>query len=89
MIKNKKLESLNENTNIEAASTGENGRVTTPMKSEIIFPFNNTNDLFDYARYICFEVTFNTQPSDQNVQIFSDYMIKLTLITNHTQNINH
>ena len=83
------LDSLNENTIIQAASTSENGRVTSLVESEIIFPFNNANGLFDHARNICFEVTFNTEPTNQHVRIFSDYMIKLTLIANHTQNINH
>ena len=83
------LESLDENTIIEASSIGENGRVTNPVESEIIFPFNNTNGLFDHARKICFEVTFNTEPTNQHVRIFSDYLMKLTLIANHTQNIKH
>ena len=83
------LDSLNENTIIEAASIGENGRVSNPVESEIVFPFNNTNGLFDHTKNICFEVTFNTEPTDQHVRIFSDYLMKLTLIANHTQNINH
>lgn len=83
------LESLDEKTIAEAASIGENGRVTNPVESEIVFPFNNTNGLFDHARNIFFEVTFNTEPTDQHVRIFSDYIMKLTLIANHTQNINH
>ena len=83
------LDSLNNNTIIEAAPIGENGRVSNPVESEIIFPFNNANGLFDNTKNICFEVTFNTEPNDQHVRIFSDYLIKLTLITNHTQNINH
>lgn len=83
------VESLDEKTIIEAASIGENGRVTNPLESVIIFPFNNANGLFDHAKNICFEVTFNTEPKDQHVRIFSDYLMKLTLIANHTQNINH
>tara|TARA_B100000674_G_C37969678_1_gene976310 strand:- start:1609 stop:3648 length:2040 start_codon:yes stop_codon:yes gene_type:complete len=83
------LDSLNENTIIEAASIGENGRVSNPVESEIVFSFNNANGLFDHTKNICFEVTFNTEPNDQHIRIFSDYLIKLTLIANHTQNINH
>ena len=83
------LENLDENTIIEAASIGQNGRVTNPLKTEVFFPFNNSNGLFEHARNISFEVTFNTEPTDQHVRIFSDYMMKLTLIANHTQNINH
>ena len=83
------LDSLNENNIIEAASIEENGRVTNPVESEIVFPFNNANGLFNHARNICFEVTFNTEPTDQHIRIFSDYLMKLTLIANHTQNINH
>ena len=83
------LESLKENTIIEAASIGENGRVTNPVESEIVIPFNNANGLFDHAKKICFEVTFNSVPTNQHVHIFSDYLMKLTLIANHTQNINH
>ena len=83
------LDSINENTIIEAASIGENGRVSNPVESEIVFSFNNANGLFDHTKNICFEVTFNTEPNDQHIRIFSDYLIKLTLIANHTQNINH
>lgn len=83
------LDSLNENTIIEAATIGENGRVSNPIESEIVFPFNNVNGLFDHTRNICFEVTLNSEPTDQHVRIFSDYLMKLTLIANHTQNINH
>ena len=83
------LDSLNENTIIEAAAIGENGRISNPVESEIVFPFNNANGLFDHARNICFEVTFNSEPTDQHVRIFSDYQMKLTLIANHNQNINH
>ena len=64
-------------------------RYDSDVESEIVFPFNNANDLFNHARNICFEVTFNTEPTNQHVRIFSDYLMKLTLIANHTQNINH
>ena len=40
------LESLDENTIIEAASIGQNGRVINPLKTEVFFPFNNSNGLF-------------------------------------------
>lgn len=82
------LESLEENTLVEAAPLGENGRVQNPVESQIVFPFNNANGLFDHARNICFEVTFNSEPTDQHVRIFSDYLMKLKLIANHSQNIN-
>ena len=82
------LESLEENTIIEAAPLGENGRVQSAIESQIVFPFNNANGLFDHANNICFEVTFNTKPTDQHVRIFSDYLMKLKLIANHSQNIN-
>lgn len=82
------LESLEENTIIEAAPLGENGRVQDPVETQIVFPFNNANGIFDHAKNICFEVTFNTEPKEQLVRIFSNYLIKLKLIANHTQNIN-
>ena len=82
------LESLEENTIIKAAPLGENGRVQSAVESQIVFPFNNANGLFDHANNICFEVTFNTKPTDQHVRIFSDYLMKLKLIANHSQNIN-
>lgn len=82
------LETLEENTFIEAAPLGQNGRVTQSVESQIVFPFNNANNLFDFAKNICFEVSFNSVPNTEFVNIYSDYKMELKLIANHTQNIN-
>jgi len=76
------LESLLSEQIVQASEVDANGKTITSTSSELTFAFNNISESLSLCKKIAFEVTLNTQPSNQFVTIYSNYAMDLKLVAN-------
>ena len=76
------LESLLSKQIVQASEVDANGKTISSKSSELTFAFNNISESLSLSKKIAFEVTLNTQPSNQFVTIYSNYTMDLKLVAN-------
>lgn len=76
------LESLISEQIVQASEVDALGKTISSTSSELTFAFNNISESLSLCKRIAFEVTLNTQPSNQFVTIYSNYVMDLKLVAN-------
>ena len=81
------LESLLSEQIVQASEFDANGKTISSTSSELTFAFNNISESLSLCKKIAFEVTLNTQPSNQFVTIYSNYAMDLKLVANFNHTV--
>ena len=76
------LENLTSEQIVQASEVDAEGKTISSTSSELTFAFNNISESLSLCKKIAFEVTLNTQPSNQFITLYSNYSMDLKLIAN-------